>query len=133
VSRRHLPIIAAALVAAATWTDAATVFRCGHEYSEVACPGGTAIEVAAAPTAQQHAEARDVALSEKRLAAEMTRDRREQEASFQPSRAVSIGPTRPPAATPSAAKPKHAPKHRKSVAPDDARDFVAAAPKARKG
>ena len=85
-----------------------------------------------APSApEQRAEARDVARREKTLAAEMTRDRREQESLAKPALAGSLSAPRAAAAPPAAAK-KHAKKHDRKAAIDEERDFVAAVPRAKK-
>jgi hypothetical protein len=124
-------IVAVVVALAGSAAGAETIYRCGSEYSDVACPRGVAVDVGAAPTAQQRAEARQVALSEKRLAAEMTSDRREREAALRPAGASSLGPVRAPVA---AAAPKAKARHVKHQvgAPDDDRDFIAAVPKAKK-
>jgi hypothetical protein len=133
MSRRCWPVVAAALALASLWAEAETIYRCGHEYTDVACPHGSALAVGAAPSAQQRAEAAQVVLGEKRLAAEMTHDRRECEAALQPALASSLGPARPPVA-PAApnAKAKHVNGHPKAALPDDGDDFIAAVPKTKK-
>ena len=95
---------------------AETIFRCGNEYTDVACAHATTLVVAGAVTPEQRAEARDVARREKTLAAEMTRDRREQEALRQPARAASLSAPRTAAAPPATAAKKHAKKHDKKAA-----------------
>jgi hypothetical protein len=126
-------IVAVVVALAGSAAGAETIYRCGSEYRDVACPRGVALDVGAAPTAQQRAEARQVALSEKRLAAEMTNDRREREAGLQPAVASSLGPVRAPvAATAPKAKARHVKRHPKASAADDDRDFIAAVPKAKK-
>ncbi len=100
---KHLPIaIALAMLAglAGTPAHAETIFRCGHEYSGVACPNARTLVVANAVTVGQRAEARDVARREKALAAEMTRDRREQEALLKPALAGSLSAPRVTAPAP---------------------------------
>jgi hypothetical protein len=127
-------IIAVVVALAGSAAGAATIYRCGNEYSDVACPRGVALDVGAAPTAEQRAEARQVALSERRLAAEMTSDRREREAALQPAVASSLGPVRAPvAAAALKAKARHVKRQPKAGAPDAERDFIAAVPKAKKG
>jgi len=111
---------------------AETIFRCGNEYSNVACAHPTTLVVAGAVTPEQRAEARDVARREKALAAEMTRDRREQEALAKPPIAGSLSAPRVAAAPSTTAVKKHARRHDKKAAIDEERDFVAAAPKAKK-
>ena len=112
--------------------DGATIFRCGNEYSDVACTHATTLVVAGAVTADQRAEAREVARREMTLAAEMTRDRREQEALAQPARAGSLSSPPVAAAPLVAAGRKHAKKHDRKATIDEERDFVATVPKARK-
>jgi hypothetical protein len=115
---KRLQVAVATLAAVASGAiGAATIFRCGNEYSDVACTHATSLVVAGAVTPEQRAEARDVARREKTLAAEMTRDRREQEALAQPARAGAR---------------KHAKKRDKKAAIDEERDFLATVPKAKK-
>ncbi len=132
---KYVPIaIALATLAslASTATHAQTIFRCGHEYSSVPCPDARTLVVASSVSAEQRAEARDVARREKALAAEMTRDRREQEALLKPALAGSLSAPRVAAPAPIPAAKKHAKKSKKSAALDPERDFVAAVPKAKK-
>ena len=129
--KRLLLAAAAFSVFAGAAVHAATIFRCGNEYTDVACKNATTLVVAGAATPQQRADARDVARREKALAAEMTRDRREQEALARPAGAASLSAPRAAAAPPAATK-KHAKKHPRKAAIDDERDFVAAVPKTKK-
>jgi hypothetical protein len=130
--KRLLFAVAALSVVASGVVDAETIFRCGNEYSNVACAHATTLVVAASVTPEQRAEARDVARREKALAAEMTRDRREQEALAKPPAAGSLSASRVVAAPPTIAAKRHARKHDKKAAIDQERDFVAAVPKAKK-
>ena len=125
-------LVAVAALAALTGTavHAESVFRCGNAYSHVACTDAKTLVVADAVTPAQRADAREVARREKALAAEMTRDRREQEALVKPALAGSLSPPRPATAAPAAKK--HAKKHPKKAALDEERDFVATVPKAKK-
>ena len=125
--------LAAMMSGAAGAAGAGTIFRCGNEYSDVACTHATTVAVADAVTPQQRAEARDVARREKTLAAEMTRDRREQEALAKPALAGSLSAPRVAAAPPASAAKKHAKKHGRKAAIDEERDFVATVPKTKKG
>jgi hypothetical protein len=84
MSHRYGPVVAAALVLTRPWAEAETIYRCGHGYTDGACPNGSALDVGKAPTAQQRAEAAQVTPGEKRLAAEVTHDRREREAALHP-------------------------------------------------
>ena len=121
----------ATLALASGMATSQTIYRCGHAYSRVPCPSAKAIEVEGRPTAAQRAEARRVALREKRLADEMVRDRRAAEAALHPALATSLGPTKVVAAAPAPVK-KPARRKRKAATPDDGRDFIAAVPRAKK-
>jgi hypothetical protein len=129
--KRLLVAVATLAAVASAAAGAETIYRCGNAYSSVACAHATTLVVADAVTPEQRAEARDVARREKTLAAEMTRDRREQESLAKPALAGSLSAPRAAAATPAAAK-KHAKKHDRKAAIDEERDFVAAVPKAKK-
>ena len=129
MKRLRVALATLAVVASGT-VDAETIYRCGNEYTNVACAQATTLVVADAARPEQRAEARDVARREKTLAAEMTRDRREQEALAKPALAGSLSAPRA-AAAPQAAK-KHAKKHDKKAVIDEERDFVATVPKAKK-
>jgi hypothetical protein len=110
-----------------------TIYRCGHDYSRVPCPGARALEVEARTTAAQRAEARQFASREKRLADEMARDRRLAEAAQRPALATSLGPApKVAAATPVAVKKPGKKKKHKATTPGDDRDFIAAVPRAKK-
>ncbi len=131
----HVSIaIAVAMVAglASTAAPAQTIFRCGNEYSSVPCRDAKTLVVASAVTAEQRAEARDVVRREKALAAEMTRDRREQAALLKPALAGSLSAPRVAAPAPAPAAKKHAKKSKKNAALDPERDFVAAVPRPKK-
>jgi len=130
--KRRLVGVAALAALAVVTVRAETIFRCGNEYTSVACADAKTVVVAGAVTAEQQAEARDVARREKMLAAEMTRDRREQEALVKPALAGSLSPPRPSAAAPATGAKKHPKKHAKKAAIDEERDFVAAVPKTKK-
>jgi len=125
-------IVTVVMALAGSVAEAATVYRCGHEYTDVACARGGELVVGATPSGQRLAEARPVATSKKPLAAEMTRDRREQEALAKPALAGSLSAPRAAAAAPPAAARKNAKKHDRKAAIDAERDFVAAVPKAKK-
>ena len=126
--------LAAGVALACSAATAQDIYRCGQTYSRIPCPNAKTIAVDGHPTAAQRAEGRQVAVREKRLADEMTRDRRVAEAAQQPALATSLGPTRV-AAVPTPAKPhakKPGKKKRKADPPDDGRDFVATVPRVRK-
>ena len=130
--KRLLVAVATLAAVASAPAGPETIFRCGNEYSNVGCMHATTLVVAGAVTPEQRAEARDVARREKALAAEMTRDRREQELRAKPALAGSLSAPRTAAAAPAAAAKKHAKKHDKKAAIDEERDFIAAVPKAKK-
>jgi hypothetical protein len=127
-------VVAMAVLAslASPAAPAETIFRCGNEYTDVACKDARTVVVAGAATAEQRAEAREVARREKTLAADMTRDRREQEALAKPALAGSLSAPRVAAAAPAAGAKKHPKKPKKNAAIDEERDFVATVPKAKK-
>ncbi len=130
---KQLLIAMAALAGlASNAAHAETIFRCGHEYTSVPCPEARTLVVASAVTAGQRAEAREVARREKALAAEMSRDRRVQEALVKPALAGSLSAPRVAAAAPTGAAKKHPKKRKKTASFDEERDFVAAVPKAKK-
>jgi len=131
MKRLRIALATLAVVASGA-ANAETIFRCGNEYSNVACTHATPVVVASPVTPEQRAEAREVARREKSLAAEMTRDRREQEALAKPALAGSLSAPRIAAAPPAGAAKKHAKKHDRKAAIDEERDFVAAVPKAKK-
>jgi len=123
--------VAFAALAFVAWSAAAqTVYRCGNEYRAEPCPGGKAVKSDdLASSADRLAEGRAVAAREKRLADDMTRDRRAREA-VPPRGASSIGPTRPATdQTPAGSatlKPKKKAKAKIRVL--DEKDFVADVP-----
>jgi hypothetical protein len=130
---KHLLIAMATLAGlASNAAHAETIFRCGHEYTSVPCPEARTLVVASAVTAGQRAEAREVARREKALAAEMTRDRRAQEALVKPALAGSLSAPRVAAAAPKGPAKKHPKKRKANAVPDEERDFIAAVPKAKK-
>ena len=124
--------LATLVVVASGAVNAETIYRCGNEYSNVACTNATSLAVVGAVTPEQRAEARDVAQREKTLAAEMARDRRERETLVKPAHAASLSAPRAAAAPPATAAKKHAKKHNKKAAIDEERDYVATVPKAKK-
>jgi hypothetical protein len=68
------------LCLATSATSAQPVYRCGNAYSQAPCTGGAALLVANdARSDAQRAEGRRVAVDERRLAAEMQRDRMAEE------------------------------------------------------
>ena len=121
-----LSIASLLLIVASAEVDAETLYRCGNEYTQSACPQGRAIDVPPPPTPAQQAEARRVAADEKQLAAEMERDRRVREAAIRPAIATSM--SAPSRAASSAAAVRHRVNHRRRVRVgyrDGDDDFVA--------
>ena len=84
------------------------VYRCGNEYSQVACPQGKVVDVTDQRTPQQRAEAQQLNASEARRAAEMRRERlAEQAAQKSPAAAsLSAAPAAKPASSAERKKPK---------------------------
>ena len=86
------PIVIALLASLATASAAAqTVYRCGSTYSQVACAQGQALAIDDSRTPAQQAEARQVAADERRLAADMRRDRLAEAREARPAGAASLG------------------------------------------
>ena len=111
--------------------QAQTVFRCGSVYSQTPCPQGKVVEATDSRSAAQRAEAKRVAADERKLAADMRRDRINEENAQQPAAAGSLSAPKPvPAAERGAAKRKK--QKRSSVKPGASEDFVAAGPSAKK-
>ena len=107
-----MKLIVAALLAAAALSaaQAQTVYRCGNVYSQAPCPQAQAVDVSDPRSATQQAEARRVADDERRLAAEMRRDRLADEGSAHNFAAVSLSGARP---NPLAAAPERPHKNRR--------------------
>lgn len=74
-------------LAGAAPASAATIYRCGQTYQQTPCPGGQTLTTDAGPTESQRQEAQDRADATKRLANDMTEDRRKQEAATAKARA----------------------------------------------
>nr|HET7857992.1 hypothetical protein [Caldimonas sp.] len=111
------------LAVLAATASAETVYRCGSSYSLAPCTGASAVDVGETPDAAQRAEARAVAERERRLAAELARDRHERERA-RPAAAASLSPKAATSAP--ARKTAHAAK--KQRRDGDERDFVAVVP-----
>lgn len=108
---------------------AQTVYRCGTEYRAEPCAGGTPVRTDdLASSADRLAQGRAVAAREKKLADEMTRDRRAREA-VRPAGPASVGPSRvgadPSPQTKATLKPKKA---KAKIRVVDEKDFVANVP-----
>ncbi len=78
---------------------AGPVYRCGPDgrvFSQTPCTGGEVVHITAAPSAQRQAEARELAEREQRVADEMGRTRRVEEAARTPGRAAPLTVRPPP-------------------------------------
>ena len=78
------------LCLAALGAHAQPVYRCGNTYSSIPCPGGQVVEATDPRTAAQRAEARRVASDEKKLAADMRRERLVDQSMQKPAAASSL-------------------------------------------
>ena len=115
---------AALLVCAMTLlANAQPVYRCGSEYAQAPCPQGKLIDATDPRSAAQRAEALRVAAGERRLGAEMQRERLAEEAARRPALAVSLGG---PATKPDATGERARAKQKKRASPKRAAgaDFV---------
>ena len=108
--------------------QAEEVFRCGNVYSHTPCPQGRLVEAADTRSEAQRAEAARVAASERRLAAEMRRDRLAEEAAFKPALAGSLSAPKPVAPV----VPGITKKKRGSAKPAAHKDFVVTVANTRK-
>jgi len=117
-------------VLAAAAVSAQPIYRCGDRYSQSPCGAdATVLAAVAAPTPAQRAEAREVVAAEKRLALQMTLDRRERERALRPATASSLGPVHAAAAASAPTRKHVTPRRKRALPQDDARDFVAAVPR----
>jgi hypothetical protein len=83
-------LVAAALALASPWATGQTVYRCGNNYSQQPCAGGTAISVNDARSAPQAQRASSVAQADQKLADQMEKARLAQEKNA--PKALVIGP-----------------------------------------
>ena len=92
-----LAAVAAALMLLFTVSGvhAQTVFRCGSVYSQTPCPQGRVVEATDPRSAAQRAEASRVTANERKLAADMRRDRINEENAQQPAAAGSLSAPKP--------------------------------------
>ncbi len=102
-----------ALVASAQAQDkGGPVYRCGNaSYSSSPCPGGVKVDAADPRSPDQKREGESAAAADKRLAAQLAREREARERAVAGQKAVSVGPSVPVAAPSSAAS---APRHKKT-------------------
>lgn len=101
------------LALSGTAAGASPIYRCGSTYTSAPCPQAVALDNVDARSTAQQAEARATIEQQKRLGAEMERDRRREEAAHRPALAGSFGPSRPAvvAAAPRPTPKKHSRKH----------------------
>ena len=114
---------------------AQTVFRCGSVYSQTPCPQGKVVEATDPRSAAQRAEAKRVAADERKLAADMRRDRVAEESALQPAAAGSLSATKPAPAKAESNADRGAKKKkqkRTSVKPAAGEDFIAVGPSNKK-
>jgi hypothetical protein len=97
-------VLTALLCCAPTWVSAQSIYRCGAIYTHVPCLDGRVVEATDSRTAAQRAEAKSIAISERKLASELKRDRLAQEADIKPSKASSLGDVSAPNKPTSAAE-----------------------------
>jgi hypothetical protein len=108
------------------------VYRCGNAYSQTPCPqGGQLVDATDSRTAAQRAEARGVAADERRLAADMRRDRLADEKTLKPGGAASLSAAAPHA-RPAAAVVRAVHKKKRVVKAVVSDDFTAFDPSSRK-
>ena len=109
----------------------APIYRCGatgsRVYSQKPCPEGQLIDSADPRSAAQRAEAQTVAARERRMAAEMERERRRQQAAQTPAEATGIN-GRPAPVEPVAATQVGPHKKRHTKAKARSEEFVAVEP-----
>ena len=104
------------------------IYRCGTEYSQTPCPNGRLLEVSDPRSAAQRAEAKRITAQERKQAAEMERDRKEQLAAESPASASGFN-GRPPALQASAASAPTKQRKKKAKAKSaEPTDFKAVVP-----
>lgn len=104
------------------------VYRCGNAYSQTPCPQGKLVEATDPRSAAQRAEAIRVAAEDRRLAADMKRERLAAQAAAQkPAAAASLSATPLPLARPAPAAERQASRaKRAAVRPSASTPFTAA-------
>lgn len=126
--------IVAALLAVVAFSAAHAqnaVYRCGNTYSQAPCPDAKQVEVGDARSAAQQSEAHRVANNERRLAADMRRERLADEHAGQPGAAASLSGHAPSKLLLIVPEPHHKKKHALGKTPPTT-DFVAFDPSSRK-
>ena len=115
-----LAAAALTLLFALSGAQAQQVYRCGSAYAQTPCAQGRLVDAADHRNEAQRAEAARVAVAERRLAAEMRRDRLADEAALKPSLAGSLSAPKAVAAS----ENSPAKKKRRSAKPTAPKDFV---------
>ena len=108
------------------------VYRCGSVYSQTPCPQGRVVEATDPRSGAQRAEARRVAADERKLAADMRRDRLAEQAALKPAGAGSLSAPAPAKAASSSGRGQTKRKKRNSAQPGVTPDFIAADPGSKK-
>ena len=128
------PVVAALLLClVALSATAQPVYRCGNEYSQSPCPQGKIVEATDPRTPAQRSEAQRAAASERRLAADLQRERLADQAARQPALAGSLGgPVAAPAQPVAAHKGHPSKRKRASAKPDELTDAIVVSPGAKK-
>jgi len=111
--------------------QAQTVYRCGNAYSQSPCPGAQTVEASDPRSPAQQAEGQRVADDERRLAAEMRRERLADERAVRGAAAASLSGPEPKTRV---AVAPHPARHKKLAARKSpaTTDFVAFDPGSRK-
>ncbi len=116
-----------------TCAIAQPVYRCGNAYSQTGCTqgGGKLVEATDPRSGAQRAEARRLAADERRLAADLQRDRLADEKALKPGGAANVG-SAPLPPVPAAATARRLHKKSRVAGPKVGDDFVAVDPSSRK-
>jgi hypothetical protein len=142
MNRRARTFLASSACAAVLWAGVAAsasaagpIYRCGNEYSNTPCPGGTALESSDTRSEAQRAEARRVVAEDKRRAAAQERERLAEAGRNPPALAAGIEPKKVRAADNAASKPERgklslrsARKKAEKHADRETTDFIAVQP-----
>jgi hypothetical protein len=125
-------LLAFFLIGAASLGAAAQpVYRCGSVYTQTPCPQGKIVEATDPRTAAQRAEATRVAANERRLAADMRRERLADQLASKPAGSGSLSGTAPVKTVELVERVR--PKKKRVLAkPAPTTDFIAVDPSRRK-
>jgi hypothetical protein len=128
IMMKHTAVAALLFVGCASAIAAAPIYRCGADrnvYSQKPCAEGRLIDAADPRSAAQRAEANQVAGRERKLANDLARERRAQEAAQASAAGIDARPVRAEAAA-AAARAKG--KKRSAKPKPGGEDFVAVVP-----